>query len=144
MRRSCFLFLESAASEQPLRKFVRLAVVSSSRFCLLPVEQLAGAEMFQLLLCRLLQSARVGIVQKCLNRNFDRGSLGIDFGLIRFWQIGRCCFLGIFELIDEFLRLFPTARLRGAPDESSRLGGSLNPLGTSAASISGVLLFARG
>ena len=99
--------------------------------------------MLQLLLCRLLQSARVGVVQKCLDGNFDRGSLGIGSGLNRFWQIDRRRFLGIFQLIDEFLRLFPTARLGAAPDEFSRLGSSLNPLGTSAAPMSGVLLFAR-
>ena|ERR1700733_12166858 len=73
----------------------------------------------------------------------DRGSLGIGSGPNRFWQIDRRRFLGIFQLIDEFLRLFPTARLGAAPDEFSRLGSSLNPLGTSAASMSGVLLFAR-
>ena len=116
----------------------------NQRFCLRPVEQLAAAEMPQLLLCRLLQSARVGVVQKCLDGNFDRGSLGIGSGLNRFGQIDWWRFLGILQLIDEFLRLFPTARLRRAPDEFSRLGSSLNPFWTFTAPIRWVLLLARG
>jgi hypothetical protein len=95
--------------------------------------------MLQLLLCRLLHSARVGVAQKCFDSNFDGGSLEIESGLSRFGQISRCRFLGIFQIMDECLRLFPTSRLRCVPDEIPRLGSSLNPLATSAASIGGAL-----
>jgi hypothetical protein len=132
--------------ENNMNDFAISLVPHSSELGVL-VEQAArfleAAEVLQLLLCWLLQSARVGVVQKCLDGNFDRGSLGIGSGLNRFWQIDRRRFLGIFELIDEFLRLLPTARLRAAPDEFPRLGNSLNPFGASTASIGRILLLAR-